>query len=121
MTGPPTVTGPAVILSGRWLAIARQALIAAQIARRRNGLPESRDYAHLICALTSTASRERQPDPPDMPPSEPMTSEQAARILGISKRQTQRIATQLGGRLIGGRWLLDPAAVQQHLEGMNHE
>ena len=38
-------------------------------------------------------------------------------MLGKSRRQVQRIANRLGGRLIGGRWLLDRRAVEEHIEG----
>jgi len=113
----PLVTGPAVILSGRWLAVARQALLVAQTARKRNGLAECPHYAALLDALTSALSPPRLPDTPDLPSSTPMTTEAAAEVLGMSKRQVQRRAGQLGGRLVGGRWLLDPAAVHQHREG----
>ena len=35
-------------------------------------------------------------------------------MLGLSPRQTRRIAKKLGGQIIGGRWLLDMQAIIEH-------
>ncbi len=122
MTGPLS-TGPAVVLSGRWLAVARQAVHIATVARRRNGLPQSRDYSALLDSLTTAMSRSGHnaidPEPVAAPLVHPdeLTVLEAATMLNKSKRQTQRMAPQLGGRLVGGRWLLDRRAILEHLEG----
>lgn len=122
MTGPLS-TGPAVVLSGRWLNVARQAVHIAELARRRNGLPASTDYAALLVALNTAVSRNghnvTDPEPVAAPSNQPdeLTVEEAAHMLHKSKRQTQRMAPRLGGRLVGGRWLLDRRAVEEHLGG----
>lgn len=67
-------TGPTVHLTGRWLHIARQAVLVAQIARRLDGLRDCLDYAALITTLTSASSRQRQSDTADLQQSEFMTA-----------------------------------------------
>ncbi|MEI7717714.1 MAG: helix-turn-helix domain-containing protein, partial [Mycobacterium sp.] len=120
---PPLSTGPAVLLTGGWLAVARHAVHVASIARRRNGLPESRDYAVLFTALTDALSRTRQhvieelPDESLSELKDELTVEEAMAVLGKSRRSVQRLAPRLGGRLIGGRWILDRRAVEEHHEG----
>lgn len=119
----PLLTGPAVVLNGRWLAVARHALHVATLARRRNGLPQSRDYAALAAALTAAMSRSRQcvtvglPDESPLMEPDELTVEEAMTLLGKSRRSVQRLAPRLGGRLIGGRWVLDRRAVDEHLDG----
>lgn len=44
----------------------------------------------------------------------PIDSSEAGRILGLSKRQTQRIARSLDGTLVGGRWLFDRSTVESY-------
>ncbi|CPR11950.1 hypothetical protein BN971_03243 [Mycobacterium bohemicum DSM 44277] len=46
-----------------------------------------------------------------------ITAKEAAEVLGLSKRQCQRIAADLGGRIVGGRWLFGRAAVSEYAEG----
>lgn len=41
-------------------------------------------------------------------------SREAAEVLSVSKRQVQRLAPNLGGRLAGGRWVFDRAAVEAY-------
>lgn len=41
-------------------------------------------------------------------------SREAAEVLLVSKRQVQRLAPNLGGRLAGGRWVFDRAAVEAY-------
>ena len=43
-----------------------------------------------------------------------ITAAQAAPLLGLSKRQTQRLAADLGGQLIGGRWLFNQETVREY-------
>jgi hypothetical protein len=47
-----------------------------------------------------------------------ITTAEAATMMLCSKRQAQRRAPELGGQIIGGRWLLSLNAVKQHIEGM---
>ena len=54
----------------------------------------------------------------DYPCEQPtVTVAEAAEQLGLSERQTRRRAPQLGGRRIGGVWLLDQTAIDEHKEG----
>src|SRR4029453_8435966 len=45
-----------------------------------------------------------------------ITAQKAARIIGCSKRPAQRIATDLDGELVGGRWLFRLSAVEEYAE-----
>jgi hypothetical protein len=49
----------------------------------------------------------------------PIGADEAAQILGISKRQAQRLAADLGARLVGGRWLFERDVVDDYAEGRN--
>lgn len=46
-----------------------------------------------------------------------ITAKEAADMLGCSKRQVQRIASDLDGSIVGGRWLFSYAAVNDYVEG----
>ena len=125
MTGP-LVTGPAVILTGDTLGVARQALLVAQIVRRRNGSPESPAYTALLSAIAtalSAAGRTDTPQQPVLPCSateldpDTISTEEAARMLGCSPRQARRLAPKLGGRRIGGHWRIDSHTLREHLRG----
>ena len=56
-----------------------------------------------------------QPDAVDEHPTVPLA--EAAARLNISDRQARRLAPQLGGRMIAGRWFVDELALRQHIEG----
>lgn len=109
------VPAGAVLLDGPALDVARYAVTVAQRARARNGLPPSRALAGLADVLSPAG----QADTPDEAPGEAddMTTAEAAELLGVSRRTARRLAPALGGRLVGGRWLLDRQAVTEHLEG----
>ncbi|WP_373199840.1 helix-turn-helix domain-containing protein [Mycobacterium marinum] len=120
----PLVAGGVVVVHGVSLRVARDAMTIAASARRANGLPVSPAYLELAEAFDAAMSAARQCDVaqpavlqhyPQKTPT--VTIAEAAEALGLSKRQTQRLAPRLGGRLIGGRWLLDEQAVREHLEG----
>lgn len=115
--------GPAVMVSGHTARILRDALLIAARARSINGLPVSRDYQTIAAELHAAMSASGHPDvrapavadagvmSPDVP------IEQAAAELGCSKRQARRLAPSLGGRIVGGRWLIDRQALNEHIEG----
>jgi hypothetical protein len=48
-----------------------------------------------------------------------ITAREAAELLRKSKRQCQRLASDLGGQIVGGRWLFSRAAVVEYAEGIN--
>lgn len=104
-----------VLLTGGALDAARYCVDVAQRARARNGLPPSVALARLAEALAAPG----QEDNPDEPAGQPdlVTTEEAAEMLGVSLRTARRLAPLLGGRRIGGRWLLDRQAVTEHKEG----
>ena len=114
MTGAYRLPAGSVLLTGSALDAARYAVDVAQRARARNGLPPSTALARLAAALSPAG----QTDNPNEPTGEAddMTTEEAARLLGCSPRQARRLAPALGGRLTGGRWLLDRVAVAEHTE-----
>ena len=108
----PIVAGTAVILTGESLEAALQAVLIAARARTRNGLPNSATHLALAKALTAAMSANghsgrprtrtscniiRKQEPPTV------TVAEAARQLGLSERQTRRLAPKLGGKKIGGR------------------
>lgn len=47
-----------------------------------------------------------------------ISAREASVILGLSKRQTRRIATSLGGQLVDGRWVFRRSDVIEYREGM---
>jgi hypothetical protein len=122
----PLVAGAAVILTGEWLNTTRQALLIAARARKHNGLPVSSADQAVFEALTRAMAAHGQsdvPEPPglqDYPQTDPtVPNEDAARQLGLSLRQTRRLAPKLGGKIINGRWLLDQTAIDEHVAGGN--
>ncbi|GJO29992.1 hypothetical protein NJB1507_37700 [Mycobacterium marinum] len=48
-----------------------------------------------------------------------VTAQEAADMLGCSKRQALRLAADLDGRLVGGRWLFPRSAVEQYAAERN--
>ena len=122
MTDGLLSAGPVVVLTG---PAARACLDCIHIAvrnRRLNGLPNSSVYTALADALHKAVSAQGHSDIPetvvahsDLMPTVPV--DQAAPRLGLSPRQTRRLAPQLGGQRVGGRWLLDEQAIREHLGG----
>jgi hypothetical protein len=119
----PIVAGAAVILTGHWLKITRQAVLIAARSRNFNGLPVSVTDAALARALTQAMTAGGHSDVPETQELqhvqiEPtVTVRDGARQLMLSERQTRRLAPKLGGKKIGNRWLLDQAAIDEHLRG----
>lgn len=105
----------AVLLTGTALDVARYACDVAQRARARNGLPPSRDLARLADALAAPGQTDSADEPAGQ--GDYVTTDQAADLLHCSPRTARRLAPALGGRLVGGRWLLDRQAVAEHKEG----
>ena len=115
--------GGVVVIHGTAARTLCEAVLIAERSRRSSGLPLSRDYATIAAELYAAMSASGQSDvradadihPEYVQPTVPI--EQAAAELGLSKRQTRRLAPELGGRIIGGRWLLDRHALNEHREG----
>ena len=122
MNPPIQLLGNAVLLQGPAVDVVKYAIEVARRSRHRNGLPESgtlltlsQAFESLSAAGQSDNSDTAVRDTEDV--TEWITTDTAAPLLGCSSRQARRLAPSLGGRLIGGRWLLDPHAVREHIEG----
>jgi hypothetical protein len=118
------VAGTAVVLTSDWLHTTLQAVLIASRSRRHNGLPNNAAHAELAGALADAMAAHGQSDVPQpeglqhFPQEQPtVTVDEAAEQLGLSRRQTRRLAPRLGGKLIAGRWLLDQVAITEHMEG----
>lgn len=78
----------------------------------RGGMP--RDLEEWFRDLEQLAD-----EPPAVTPSAPVvwiTANQAATVLGLSIRQTVSLAPRMGGRKIGGRWMLNAHIVVEERE-----
>ena len=115
--------GGVVVLHGAMLKVCLDALLIATRARKLNGLPISAAHRELAAALTAAVTVDGHVDVPETPAVTPsierptITIEQAATTLGVSRRQTRRLAPKLGGRIVAGRWLLDEQAIDEHMKG----
>ena len=104
-----------VLLTGPSIQAVLYAVEVAQRARARNGLPPSRALVALAAAVSPPGQVDIAVEPTGQ--SEEVTTAQAASMLDCSARTARRKAPQLGGRLVGGRWLFDRQAVADHNEG----
>lgn len=117
------VAGEAVILTGAAARCALQAALIAIRARRTNGLPDSENYRELATALAEVGSATGHPDIREragvqhisVEPTVPVV--EAAARLGLTDRHVRRLALRLGGKKIGGRWLVDEQALTEQIEG----
>lgn len=122
-----TRVGGVVVVHGATARVLRDALLIAERARRSSGLPCSSMYGELARELHAAMSATGQSDVPGEPDlhaevvTPTVTVEQAACELGVSKRQARRLAPDLGGRIVAGRWLIDRQALTEHLEGRAHQ
>ncbi|WP_213575412.1 hypothetical protein [Rhodococcus sp. USK13] len=118
MTNPPTVQrfGGAVVLTGTAVSTTLRAILVQIRARKRNGLPDSGELSRIVDALVSADGHADVRETPSVAtsyePSVPI--EEAAKMLGLSTRQTRRLAPRLGGQQVAGRWLLDRQSILEH-------
>lgn len=94
-------------------------------ARRRARLPIPaslhRLHQHLGLAIRC-ASQLGQETATAAAGLELISAQQAAQLLGLSKRQAQRLAADLDGEIVGGRWLFRRSVVEQYAnERMEHQ
>lgn len=119
-----TRVGGVVVLSGPALKAARDSALIAAKHRKRSGIPYQ-TYEALACELSAAMAADGHSDvrlpaishgvPMDQP-TVPL-AEAAHRLGGISLRQARRLASQLGGRKVGGRWFVDDLALREHIGG----
>lgn len=67
----------------------------------------------------ATLGHHREPDE-SQSDHEFVSARQAANIIGLSRRQVQRISADLDGRIIDGRWLYPLDTVRAYAEGKQH-
>ncbi len=104
------------------------------VACRRQGVPAPPRVLYLITLLefeiaehrerTSAKGNAEVPQEPDLPPSladDPVSVEEAARMLGVSRRQVRNLGEQLEGRKVAGSWLFDRDVVAAEAARRAHE
>ncbi|RAL32871.1 hypothetical protein [Rhodococcus sp. AQ5-07] len=114
---PAQILDRAVILQGPAIEACLYAAEAAQRARVRAGHAPSRDL-YTLAVLCRAAAGSGQTDIDSSPAVQdsgidPIDVRQAAAILGLSSRQTRRIAEDLDGRIVGGRWMFERHTVTE--------
>lgn len=113
-----------ILLRGRAVVrVASGMKAAVAFVSRRDGGGVDPDLADILGALEAEACTflSARPRCPHAAPADtavlrglvidPISSEEAAMILGMTERNVRRLAPQLGGRLIRGRWILDRATI----------
>lgn len=115
--------GGFVVLSGPALKAARDCALIAVKHRKLSGVPYQ-TYEALACELGAAMAAGGHSDVRSAAVSDPVPVEQptvliadAATRMGISTRQARRLAEQLGGQKIAGRWFVDELALREHTEG----
>jgi len=124
--------GSAVLLQGPAVVDVWHLVALGVRAAQRDGIGLAR-VDHLQAVLAAAAAEVRatsgtgQCDVAQVParatcdPSEPLTTREAAAMLGLSTRQTQRMARTLGARqLRSGVYVYDRGAVDAYLIERNH-
>lgn len=108
-----------VLLDPEDVPLLRYCVENAQSYRDRNGQPRLARLDALAAAMSAPGHPDIaiHPDRHAGPVIETVSTAEASERLGISERQVRRIAPGLGGRLVGGVWILDALAVEQHREG----
>lgn len=114
----------AVLVSGRDLDALAYAVHTARRIRRQGGAPAHPDLERLAALLDDTATSSGDTRRPQedttadaVGQAEHITTSEAAALLGTTRRQVTRLAPQLDGQFVGGRWLLPRDAVTEHLKG----
>jgi len=124
--------GSAVLLQGPAVVDVWHLVALGVRAARRDGIGLAR-VDHLQAVLAAAAAEVRatsgtgQCDVAEVParatcdPSEPLSTREAADLLGLSPRQTQRMARTLDAhQLRSGRLIFDRGAVDAYLIERNH-
>lgn len=114
--------GPGVVLvEAEHIAVLRYAVATAVREKRRVGMAPSPALVELHQAAEhayrQAMSLTRHDDTPPAPVEQPSTwidTDQAARILGVTRRQAQRLARTLDARRVGQAWTFDPDRVHEY-------
>lgn len=121
--------GDAVLLQGQALAEVRHLLaIGLRERERRDAMPPSSGLRFLLAVISEaiaegellmSSPRHRSAtlhaaltDSPMEEAMAEMTSDQVAAVLGVGRRQAQRLAGSIGSRRLGGVLVFDAGAVQ---------
>ena len=116
--------GPVILLDGPAVQAVLDALFIAENYRRYSGNSVGTFSAIaqvLAAALVSGSGQSDMGTDAEMEHvrlrQESVSIQAAAAMLELSPRQVRRLAPKLGGRIVGGRWLLDRIAITEHLHG----
>lgn len=93
--------------------------IADTIRRRRLGNIPIPQWLRDLSIAVSSRGPEYQPAQPHSK-GQLISSAQAAKLLGCSRRHVSRIATDLDGQLVAGRWMFHRAAVAEYADAKGH-
>lgn len=105
-----------VLLSGDSIEAARFAVRVTIAARQRNGQRVPAEIAELARELSVYGQRDTTAENVGNSGTQAdwISTQEVARMLGISERQARRLAPELGGTLHAGRWLIDRTAVTHY-------
>ncbi|UYP19771.1 hypothetical protein OED52_04225 [Rhodococcus sp. Z13] len=103
----------ALVLTGDAIGTVRWALSVAIGARRRRGMPIPREVGLLAGLLSAPGQHPTTTPGFGEPRGDVIGTGELARLLGCSRRNAQRIATELG-RLEAGRWVIDRTVAEQY-------
>lgn len=122
MTPPIQVLAPGVVLlTGPAVDAARMSVVIARRARSRNRLPDSEPLRilqeELERASAAGHSDITEPSEGETEVIETIGTDRVAQLLQCTPRHVRRRGTQLGGRMVGGRWRFDAQTVTEHIEG----
>ena len=122
--------GPCLVLRGAMLRdvyfLARQGFLAHKAIRGREHRPVDPRHLEVVDVLAAawridrelSGARHRDVEHTDLEeasePDEPIGIATAAALLGLSRRQTQRLAWRLDGRKAGNVWVFDRSTVERY-------
>ncbi|MGC3994068.1 MAG: helix-turn-helix domain-containing protein [Propionicimonas sp.] len=113
MNGSARFDGTVVVLAGELLELNRQLVDQARRQRADAGRPPHRGLDELAALLVLPARPHADNDRAAEAQDSAMTTREAARALGVSRRSAARIAPELGGVRHGRDWLIPAAAVRE--------
>jgi len=114
-----------VLLTGQMVTVALRAVDLTLRALARNERPREPSLEALHTVLSECLSECPRPDTVNRTAEHTtsgngwLSSCEAAGLLECSARTVRRLAPRLGGERIAGRWMIDSAALEEHLAGRN--